>query len=234
MSIKKLAVTLFISTLLLTVSCEFLDLLIEDPENPPTRSRMLGTWQLVEAYTEDGDTIPNNLCFPITAFHFKNDDNLASTAGPMTTHIVYGPGRYANVASIIDQFFDYASFSPTAGDWFIGGGDTDRFTLEMRLRGLPGQGAFTDLLGLLGIGNDHLHMVIYHKFFDVRVTFHPQNDRIMYWDIDHLTTAQYNSRDHRGEPVLWRGVSAENFSRGTFVFEKRSYDLEELVKRALE
>lgn len=236
MKIKKSAFRipiLFFPLVLLPGGCGLIDW-NELLEPEPTRARMEGVWELVEAYNENDSSIIDQINFPTTVFYLKSGNSVISTAGPMIAYIVYGDSRYTDIASKIDQVFDYAELDVTTdGEWFIEGGAVDRFTLEMKLEGLPGQKALTDLLGWLGIGGGYLETTIYHKFIDVEVTFDDLSDSVMTWEFDAQTEAVYNTKDNKtGSYILWEGVSAKNFSSCTFVFAKRVRDLEELIKDA--
>jgi hypothetical protein len=209
-------------------------------EEPATKSSMEGTWAVVEAYDDRDSSIIDKINFPITAFHLSSDNTVISTAGPMMMHTVYGGNKYTEIASKVDQVFNYASLDVTGGEFFLGGGVQETFTLEMKLEGLPGQKALTDLLDLIGITNDYLDLVVYHKFLDVKVSFDDgpdgddyDNRDIMYWEFNDNTTAVYNTKDNTGNYVLWGGWSVDNFTKGRFVLERKSKDLETLVQEAL-
>jgi hypothetical protein len=201
-------------------------------EQMPTKSKMQGVWEVVEAYDENGNDIVDDINFPVTAFHLSSDNGVLSTAGPMIMMLVYGPSKYTSIASKIDQTFNYADFSTTNGEWFIEGGFPSRFTLEMKLEGLPGQKSLTTLLDLLGISKNYLDVTIYHKFKDVSVTFDLFTDTTMTWEFDNVTTAVYNKKDSYGEYVSWNGFQTDNFSHCKFVFRKRIGTLESVIKNA--
>ena len=193
---------------------------------------MEGVWVVSEAYDENGDTITKKIAFPISAFHLSSDNTVISTGGPMFMHIVYGNNKYTTIASSIDQVFNYAGLDFNGGEFFVGGGVQDRFTMEMKLEGLPGQKTLTTLLDLIGITQDYLDVVVYHKFKDVKVSF--ENDyQTMIWEFDAATQAVYNTKNNYGEYVLWEGWPVANFMKGRFVFQKRSTDLNEVVTNAL-
>lgn len=220
--------------MLITLSCSLSDLfdVLKEAEIPPTKSRMEGIWQVTEAYDGQDSSILNKISFPITAFHLSSDNSITSTAAPMFMNIVYGSSKYTEIAAKVDGVFNYANLDLTGGEWFIGGGPVDRFTIEMKLQGLPGQKAITDLLGLLGIGNDYLDVVIYHKFINVRVNFDSNVDSVMTWEFDAETTAEYNTKDNQGNKVLWQGWPVSKFSHCRFVLTKRVKDLRDLITDA--
>jgi hypothetical protein len=220
------------AALLTLVSCDYFnfDKLLEQD---PTQSRMEGIWEVTEAYNEGGESILDSISIPITLFHLEGNQGLISTAGPMTTYLVYGGSKYASVASKIDQVFNYANIEPGDGEWFIEGGQVTRFTIELKLEGIPGQSSLTDLLGWLGIGGDYLDVVIYHKFIGVKVTFDNWEDSVMTWEFDNTTKAVYNIKNKTtGNYELWDGWPTDNFSRCKFVLTKRSKDIEDLIKEA--
>jgi hypothetical protein len=214
---------------LIFVSCSLFPL---DFNTTPTKEKMEGAWVLTEAYDQDGIEYSKDINFPITAFHFSSDNTIISTGGPMFMHIVYGGSKYTTIAAKIDQVFNYASLDVTGGEWFIDGGEVDRFTIEMKLEGLPLQKSLTELLSLLGIGSSYLDVTIYHKFMDVKVTFDDDADSVMTWQFDSQTTAAYNKKDKYGNYVLWDGWPVGNFGHDRFVFHKRSKDLGDLVREA--
>ena len=94
--------------ILSTIHCDWFDL-DDFIEQDPTKTRMEGVWEVTEAYNEDGESILENISFPITAFHLSNDNSVTSTAGPMISLLVFGQNDYTRVASQIDQFFNYSS-----------------------------------------------------------------------------------------------------------------------------
>ena len=210
--------------------CGLLDLY-----NTPTKTKMEGIWEVTEAYNEDGVSMLDSINFPISIFQLKSNNGAISTAGPMVMYIVYGGNQYTKIASKIDQVMNYSNVEVTTdGEWFISNAvDETRFTLEMKLEGLPGQSALTDILTLLGItGSQYLQTTIYHKFLDVKVSFDTFSDSVMTWEFDNTTTAEYNYKDSHGNKVLWGGWPTESFSHCKFVLTKRVKDLADLVHSA--
>lgn len=199
----------------------------------PTKEKMKGVWVLTDAYNQEGSQIVEDINFPITAFYLSNDNTVESTAGPMFMHIVYGGGNYTKIASKVDQVFKYITLELTGGEWFISDSeDVSRFTIEMKLKGLPGQTAFTEVLSLLGIKPAFLDVTIYHMFNDIKVTFDDAADSVMVWEFDSQTTATYNTKDQYGKSVLWNGWPVNNFERGRFIFHKRSKTIKDLITEA--
>lgn len=216
-----LGITLCI-TLFLT-SCE--------KEQIATKTRMEGVWTVSHVYTSSGADIVSQFNFPITAFHLSSDNTVISTAAPLTMFLVYGDNKYTQVAGTIDQVFNYAGLDFSGGEFFVAGGVVDRFTLEMKLEGLPGQKTLTFLLNALGIAQNYLDEVIYHKFMDVGVAFE-NNNNTMKWTFDNTTTAVYNKKDNYGNYVIWGGWPVSNFSYCTIVLEKQVKDLNQIVQEA--
>jgi hypothetical protein len=212
----------------LLINCSLLEI-----EQTPTKTKMLGLWEVVEAYDEDGESILKDINYPITLFHLQSDNSILSTAGPMFMMIVYGSSKYTQIASKIDQTFDYANTEIfTNGEWFIDDGTTDNFTLEMKLKGLPGQTSLKSLLELLNIKSEFLDVTIWHKFIDVHVEFDLFSDTSMTWEFDNSTTAVYNTKDSDGNNVLWNGFPVDQFSHCKFVFRKRAGGLRDAVANA--
>ncbi|HNW98556.1 MAG TPA: hypothetical protein PKK00_09130 [Bacteroidales bacterium] len=199
-------------------------------DETPTKTKMEGVWEVTAVYNEQGTNITSKVEFPVVAFYLVSDNSVSSTAGPLFMYIVYGDNKYTTIASQIDQTFNYLSLDfNNGGEFFIGGGQQERFTIEMKLEGLPGQKALTTLLDLLGITQDYLDLVIYHKFMDVKVDFDATGD-MMYWEFDSQTTAVYNTKDNYGNYVLWQGWPVNNFSKCRIELKKRSVTLKDVVK----
>ncbi len=212
--------TLFIS------SCE------KEEDETPTKTRMEGVWKVSHVYDADGTDHAGKLNFPITAFHLSSDNTIISTSGPLTMFIVYGDNKYTQIAGDIDQVFNYTSLDFNGGEFFVDGGVVDRFTLEMKLEGLPGQKTLTTLLDMLGITQDYLDLVIYHKFMDVGIAFEDDNNT-MVWTIDDNTSAIYNTKDNYGNYVLWGGWPVANFTKCTIILERQVKDLNQVVTDAI-
>ena len=225
-----LSFTLILSAVLLLNSCDLLKL---EEEETPTKTRMIGTWEVVEAYNEKGDSIIKQISFPTTVFNLGSDNSVASTAGPMFMYIVYGGSEYTKIASKIDQVFKYADLNfNNGGEWFIkNDGVVDKFTIEMKLEGLPGQIAFKDILSMLGVKSSLLDFTIYHMFTDVYV--YMIDDETMEWRFTNNTFAEYNTKNEYGKYVLWNGVSTDTFSKCSFILKKRSKSLKDIVAASL-
>jgi len=224
---KSNSYSLLISLLAITISFSSC---IKD--QTPTKTVMEGVWEVTEAYNEKGEDILSKVSFPVVGFQLSSDNTVISTAGPMIMYIVYGDNKYTQIASKIDQVMNYATLNYNGGEFFIGGGVQNRFTLEMKLEGLPGQQTLTTLLNLLGVTNDYWDVVIYHKFIDVGVSFADDN-KTMTWNIDDKTTALYNTKDSQGNYVLWGGWPVNNFTRCSIVLTKQTKDLNQVVTDAI-
>ena len=197
----------------------------------PTQTQMQGIWQVVSVHDDDLNTdITSNVSFPVVAFSLSSDNTVLSTAGPLFMYVVYGKSQYVQIASDINEVFDYSQLSFNGGEFFVAGGVVNRFTLEMKLEGLPGQHALTDLLSLIGINSQWMNVVIYHKFMNVGVTF-DQTGQQMTWTIDNQTTATYNTKDQYGNYLLWNGWPVNNFSHCTIVLKKSANTLSDVVKQ---
>ncbi len=217
--LKSLAIIVIITCL---VSCQ--------TETTPTQTQMQGIWQVTSVHDDDLNTdITKSVSFPVVAFSLSSDNTILSTAGPLFTYIVYGNSKYVQIASDIDEVFDYTQLSFNGGEFFVAGGVVSRFTIEMKLEGLPGQHALTTLLTDLGIDAQWLNIVIYHKFMNVAVSFDGTGKQ-MTWSIDSQTTATYNTKDQYGNYVLWNGWPVNNFSHCTIVLQKSASTLSDVVK----
>jgi hypothetical protein len=201
-------------------------------DETPTKTRMEGVWTVKHVYDAAGTDHAPQLNFPITAFWLTSDNSISSTSAPMMMYVVYGESKYTQIASDIDQVFNYAGLDYTGGEYFVGDGVVDRFTLEMKLQGLPGQHALTQLLSLIGINAQFLDQVVYHKFMDVGIAFADENNT-MTWTIDDATAAVYNVKDNNGNYILWGGWPVDSFSRCTIVLEKQVKDLNQVVQDAI-
>ena len=224
MKVKHIA--FFVLASLVLVSCDKLF-----QEEPPTKSKMEGVWEVTSVMNSSSQEIVSQLKFPILAFHLSSDNTVISTAGPLVMFLVYGQNNYAQISSQIDQVFNYVTLSFNGGEFFVGGGTQSRFTLEMKLEGVGGVKTLTTLLELIGINPTFRVPVIYHKFMDVKIN-HFDNYETMLWEFDSMTTAVYNTKDQYGNYILWQGWPVENFQRCKITLKKRSKDLRDLVQEA--
>jgi len=224
---KKIFRSLVLPIIILSIltSCK------KEDDVPATKSSMEGVWTASNVTTEAGVDITSKVNFPITAFHLSSDGTIISTAGPLIMYVVYGDSKYTQIAADIDQVFNYATLSFNGGEFFVGGGEQKSFTLEMKLEGLPGQRALTTLLDLIGISNDYLDMVVYHKFLNVGIEFADEY-KTMIWTIDGNTTAAYNTKDNSGNYLLWNGWPVSSFSHCSIRFTKQSISIQDVVRNA--
>jgi len=203
-------------------------------EEIPTKTKMEGVWVVTEAYDSSGTDIMDkiqNSAIPVTAFWLTSDNSISSTAGPMTTYIVYGDNQWTEISSKIDQVFNYANLSYNGGEYFVADGTPDRFTIELKLEGIGGTSTLVEILNIFNIQAEWLKEVVYHKFMDVAVSFNETNDQ-MTWVWDSKTTARYNMKDQYGDYVLWEGWPIDKFSKCRFVLTKKSNTLNDIVTDA--
>ena len=211
---------------------------LKDEVTTPTRTRMQGVWKVTEAYDQSGNSILSKIQFPVAGFYLTSDNTVVSTGGPMFMYEVYGANNYTNIASKVDQVFNYASLNTTDGEFFVADGVVDRFTIEMKLKGLPGQSALTTLLSMMNIQSQFLDETVYHKFLNVKVGFNTTDvpatsvADVMTWEFDNTTTALYNTKDSQGNYVLWGGFPIATFSKCRFVLTKQTTSLTDMVKNA--
>lgn len=218
--------------LLFALGCSELQKALEPLPETPTRTRMQGVWKVTEAYNESDSSILDQIAFPVTAFWLQDANTMISTAGPMFMYVVYGGSKYTDIASKIDQVFNYVTLDFTAGEFFVSDGIVDTFAIEVKLEGLPGQGSLVTLLNLLGLNSQFLQTTVYHKFMNVSVEFNEGDDDHMTWTFDDYTHAAYNMKDANGNYVLWAGWPTTSFTRARFVLTKQTISLDSLVLQA--
>lgn len=224
---KSLSILLFVS-LMGIFGCEKME------EETPTKLLMQGTWELTSASDSLGGDIKSKVAFPVTAIQLTDDNGMLGTQGPMFTYTVYGGSKWIETSAKIKQAFDYANFRFNTGEFFVEGGNPDRFTVEAKLQATAVAGGLTDILSSLGVGNGWLQQVVYHKFIDVKVTFPVQvgtkERNTMIWEFDSQTTAAYNYKDAKGNIVAWGGWPVNNFTKGKYTFTKQIKGLNDIVK----
>lgn len=202
-----------------------------DSSNPSTKERMQGNWVLTQATDAQGVDITNKLNFPITAIQLTDDNGMLGSMAPMFTYIVYGGSNWVEASAKIKQAFDYYNLRFNTGEFFVGDGDVDNFTVEAKLQATAVDGGLTDILEVFGVNTSWLQKTVYHKFMDVGVEF-MDNDNTMIWTFDNYTVAAYNYKDSKGNIVLWGGWPTNNFQKCKFVFAKKASTLNDLVKNA--
>lgn len=231
---KKLFFSIAFFAFVLMQSC-----VTEEPT--PTKILMQGNWELTEAYDEEGNDILNELNFPITVIQLTDDNGLLGTHAPLATRTVYGDSKWIQAAGKMNQLFDYANLRFNTGEYFVGEGEAEVFTIEYKLQATAAAGALSDLLTIFGVANGWLQQTVYHKFMDVQVSFPDKkitssgatnDDEIntMVWEFDSKTTAAYNYKDSNGNQVLWNGWPVDKFAKGRYVWTKKTESLNDLVK----
>ncbi len=230
MYITKRIFLVFIVSAIFIASCK------KEKDQTPTKTKMEGVWVVSEAYDSVGNNIlskvQNNL-IPLTAFYLSSDNTVLSTGGPLTTYIVYGDSKFIQIASTINQYFNYATLTFNGGEFFVADGTPERFTLEVKLEGIAGgtTNALAQILTLFHINQQWLQTVVYHKFMNVGVSFNDTKDK-MTWVWDSQTTAVYNMKDQYGNYVLWGGWPVNKFSRCKIVLTKESKSLNDVTSDA--
>lgn len=196
-----------------------------------TKQNMEGVWTATNVTNAAGQDITSRVSIPVVGFHLSSDGTIISTAGPLMMYVVYGENKYTEIASQIDQVFNYATYSFNGGEFFVGADEQKSFTLEMKLEGIAGTKTLKTLLQLMGIDASYLEFVVYHKFMNVGIDF-ADNNNTMIWTIDGSTTATYNKKDVNGNYVLWNGWPVNSFQHCTIRFTKQSRDLRTVVAEA--
>lgn len=218
-----------ITKLVMLLSVIMLSACQEEPI--PTKTKMQGVWEVVEAYNENNESIINDVNFLMpTYIHMDDKNSVNTTAGPMFMYLVYGNSNFIKISKKLDAAFQYSNLSLTEGEFFMTNeAYEDRFTIEMKLK-FPTMETITTIMDLMGIKPPNLfEQVIYHKFLDVYVTVPEEDDQTMVWEFDDLTTTSYNVKDQYGNYVPWSLYDVP-FSKARFVFKKRAESITELVK----
>lgn len=226
-------------------SCEEIQEELKDLQKAPTPTKnlMLGVWEVTEAYDisnpDSTVDITEKIKVLFTGFHLSSDNGVNSTAGPMVTYLVYGPNKWTEILSSLNQVFDYAKavvsdeVNLNTGEFFIGKEEQDRFTLEMKLEGVAGSSFVDNILSLFSIEQDLLSPVIYHRFRDVRVDINENQPDMMVWTFDNLTNTYYFTKNEFGDNSLWAGIDFP-FRNCEFVLRKKSKSLIDIVKETSE
>ncbi|NCO53825.1 MAG: hypothetical protein GW876_00255 [Bacteroidetes bacterium] len=223
-------------TILLLLSVIFAAGCKKEKDETPTKTKMEGVWVVKEAHDSTGVDILSkfqNHLLPVTVFYFSSDNTVLSTAGPLTTYLVYGDSKFMQITSTINQWFNYANLTFNGGEFFVADGTPDRFALEMKLEGVGGgvTNTLAEILQLFNIEDQWLKTVVYHKFINVGVSFNETNTQ-MTWVWDDQTTARYNMKNQYGDYVLWGGWPINKFSKCRFVLEKKSKSLNDVTTEA--
>ncbi len=225
-NIRKPLILLFVLALSM-YGCE------KEDEETPTKILMQGTWELTAATDSSGKNIKDLVAFPVTVIQLTDDNGMLGTQGPMFTYTVYGGSKWISASSKIKQAFDYANFRFNTGEFFVQGGNPDRFTVEAKLQATAAAGGLKDILDIFGVGSAWLQQIIYHKFINVKVSI-PKVDgseerNTMVWEFDDQTTAAYNYKDSQGNTVLWNGWNVKSFTKGKYTFTKKIKGLNDIV-----
>jgi len=233
---KKLNSIIFtaIASILFLTSCE------KDPT--PTKILMQGNWELTEAQDANGNDILAKVSFPVTVIQLTDDNGMLGTQAPLATRVVYGDTKWIEVSGKMNQLFDYVNFRFNTGEYFVGEGEVDEFTVEFKLQATAAAGALSDILTIFGVGGGWLQQTVYHKYTDVKVSF-PGEDKkfsknddernIMIWEFTDETKGFYNYKDSQGNIVLWNGWPVDKFARGKFTWTKKTEGINDLVKAHL-
>ena len=220
-------------------------------EPTATKILMQGNWELTAATDAAGNNILSQVAFPVTVIQLTDDNGLLGTHAPLATRIVYGDSKWTQLSGKMNQVFDYANLRLNTGEYFVGEGVVDNFTVEFKLQAtaIVG-GGLNDLLNIIGVGNGWLQQTVYHKFTNVKITIPGQNDvpsgfsftqnnnqnqnlNTMIWEFTPATQALYNYKDSQGNQVAWMGFPVANFSKGTFTWTKRTEGVNDLVRARL-
>lgn len=229
---KYLSICVAIMAVLFFSGCE--------QEETPTKILMQGNWELTAATDANGNDILGKLAFPVTVIQLTDDNGLLGTHAPLATRVVYGDTKWAEVSGKMNQLFDYANFRFNTGEFFVGEGTVDNFTVEFKLQATAiAGGVLSDILTIFGVGNGWLQQTVYHKYTNVKVSF-PGKDKTytkkddekntMIWEFTDDTKGAYNYKDSQGNPVLWQGWPVDKFARGKFTWTKKTEGLNDLVK----
>jgi hypothetical protein len=209
------------------VSCE--------EEETPTRIAMQGNWQLTEATDGAGNDILSKIAFPVAAIQLTDDNGMLGTQSPMFTYIVYGGSKWIEASSKISAIFDYANLRLSTGEFFVGEGVQDVFTVEAKLQATAAIGGLSDVLAIFGVASSYFQQTIYHKFTNVSVSFpevgkKDEKNSVMIWEFTDATNALYNYKDAQGNYVAWLGWPVANFSKGKFTFTKKVEGVNDIVR----
>lgn len=234
---KLLLACLCIAILLFQASCQ--------KDNTPTKILMQGNWELTAAEDANGNDILNKVAFPVTVIQLTDDNGMVGTQAPLATRIVYGDSKWTQASGIMNQVFDYANFRLNTGEFFVGEGTVDNFTVEFKLQATAiAGGALSDLLTIFGVGNGYLQQTVYHKFTGVKVSFPGASSSFlqsekktehntMVWEFDNTTEAFYNYKNAQGNSVLWNGWPVASFAKGKYTWTKRTEGVNDIVKAHL-
>jgi hypothetical protein len=204
--------------------CSFFNDLFAITDQTPTQTLIQGLWVVTSVVDTTGKNITSDVSFPVAAFDFNNVNGFSSTGDAMATCLVYGNGTYFNVESKVQQTFDYTKLMFNTGDFGMGLGVVDTFTLGFRLSGIGGSGTLASLLQSLGINSNAIQLAgqtVYHKFMCVGISFSPSNDT-MTWDFNRYTHTLYTVKDPNLNDTPWLGVGNLPFKKMTVTLVRKT------------
>ena len=161
----------------LLVSVTFFSSCTKEPT--ATKILMQGNWQLTAATDANGNDILSKVTFPVTVIQLTDDNGMLGTHAPLATRVVYGDTKWTEASGKMNQLFDYANFRFNTGEFFVGEGSVDNFTIEFKLQATAiGGGVLSDVLSIFGVANGWLQQTVYHKFTNVKISFPGQEATI--------------------------------------------------------
>ena len=214
-------------------------------EPTATKILMQGNWQLTAATDANGNDILSKVTFPVTVIQLTDDNGMLGTHAPLATRVVYGDTKWTEVSGKMNQLFDYANFRFNTGEFFVGEGSVDNFTLEFKLQATAiAGGVLSDILSIFGVANGWLQQTVYHKFTNVKISFPGEESSIftsnakeekntMIWEFTDATQGFYNYKNAQGNSVLWNGWPVEKFARGKYTWTKKTEGINDIVKANL-
>jgi hypothetical protein len=214
-------------------------------EPTATKILMQGNWQLTAATDANGNDILSKVTFPVTVIQLTDDNGMLGTHAPLATRVVYGDTKWTEASGKMNQLFDYANLRFNTGEFFVGEGSVDNFTIEFKLQATAiAGGVLSDILSIFGVANGWLQQTVYHKFTNVKITFpgeeptlfasNAQEERnTMIWEFTDQTQGFYNYKDAQGNSVLWNGWPVDKFARGKYTWTKKTEGINDIVKANL-
>ena len=204
--------------------CSFLNDLLAITDQTPTKTLIQGLWVATSVVDTSGKDITADVSFPVAAFDFNNVNGFSSTGDALATCLVYGNGTYFTVESKVQQTFDYSKLAFNTGDFGMGLGVVDTFTIAFRLSGVGGSGTIATLLQALGINSNAIQLAgetVYHKFMCVGISFSPDNDT-MTWRFDDYTHTLYTVKNANLDDVPWAGAANLPFKKMTVTLVRKT------------
>jgi len=214
-------------------------------EPTATKILMQGNLQLTAATDANGNDILSKVTFPVTVIQLTDDNGMLGTHAPLATRVVYGDTKWTEASGKMNQLFDYANFRFNTGEFFVGEGSVDNFTVEFKLQATAiAGGALSDILSIFGVANGWLQQTVYHKFTNVKISFPgeeatiftskaEEERNIMIWEFTDATQGFYNYKNAQGNSVLWNGWPVDKFSRGKYTWTKKTEGINDIVKANL-